>query len=333
MFKTLLLSTIAVLSLTAAEVNVYSHRHYPSDEQLFKQFTAKTGIKINLIKASSDELISRLEKEGKNSPADVLITVDAARLHIAKTKDLLTPLKSKILETNVPAHLRDKQGYWYALTKRARVLVYNKEMIKPSQLSTYEALATAPFKGKVLVQSSNNTYNQSLLAGLIVHNGEAKARVWAKGIVENMARKPSGKDVDQIRAVAAGIGDVAIVNTYYLGQLLDSDRPSDKAVGEMVAVYFPNQKSTGTHINVSGAGITASSKNRAEAQKFIEFLSSPEAQSVFAEVNFEYPVNPKVKPSKLLASWGKFKEDNIELSKLGENNAKAVKIFNESGWN
>lgn len=333
MFKTLLLSTIAVLSLAAAEVNVYSHRHYPSDEQLFKQFTAKTGIKINLIKASSDELISRLEKEGKNSPADVLITVDAARLHIAKTKNLLTPLKSKILETNVPAHLRDKEGYWYALTKRARVLVYNKETMKPSQLSTYEALATTPFKGKVLVQSSNNTYNQSLLAGLIVHNGEAKARAWAKGVVGNMARKPSGKDVDQIRAVAAGVGDVAIINTYYLGQLMDSDRPSDKAAAEMVAVYFPNQKSTGTHINVSGAGITASSKNRAEAQKFIEFLSSVEAQSVFAEVNFEYPVNPKVKPSKLLASWGKFKEDTVELSKLGENNAKAVKIFNESGWN
>lgn len=333
MFKTLLLSTLTALTLTAAEVNVYSHRHYPSDAELFKRFTAQTGIKINLIKASSDELISRLEKEGKNSPADVLITVDAARLHIAKTKNLLTPLKSKVLETNVPAHLRDKEGYWYALTKRARVLVYNKETIKPSQLSTYEALASAPFKGKVLVQSSNNTYNQSLLAGLIVHNGEAKASAWTKGVVGNMARKPSGKDVDQIRAVAAGVGDVAIVNTYYLGQLLDSDRPSDQAVGEMVSVYFPNQKTTGTHINVSGAGITASSKNRVEAQKFIEFLSSPEAQSVFAEVNFEYPVNPKVKPSKLLASWGKFKEDNIELYKLGENNAKAVKIFNESGWN
>lgn len=333
MFKTLILSTLTALTLTAVEVNVYSHRHYPSDAELFKRFTVQTGIKINLIKASSDELISRLEKEGKNSPADVLITVDAARLHIAKTKNLLTPLKSKILQTNVPAHLRDKEGYWYALTKRARVLVYNKETMKPSQLSTYEALATAPFKGKVLVQSSNNTYNQSLLAGLIVHNGEAKASVWAKGIVGNMARKPSGKDVDQIRAVAAGVGDVAIINTYYLGQLLASDRPSDQAVGEMVAVYFPNQKMTGTHINVSGAGITASSKNRVEAQKFIEFLSSPEAQSVFAEVNFEYPVNPKVKPSKLLASWGKFKEDNIELYKLGENNAKAVKIFNESGWN
>lgn len=333
MFKTLLLSTLTALTLVAAEVNVYSHRHYPSDAELFKRFTAQTGIKINLIKASSDELISRLEKEGKNSPADVLITVDAARLYIAKEKNLLIPLKSKVLETNVPAHLREKEGYWYALTKRARVLVYNKETMKASQLSTYEALATAPFKGKVLVQSSNNTYNQSLLAGLIVHNGEAKASVWAKGIVGNMARKPSGKDVDQIRAVAAGVGDVGIVNTYYLGQLLASNRPSDQAVGEMVAVYFPNQKTTGTHINVSGAGITASSKNRAEAQKFIEFLSSPEAQSVFAEVNFEYPVNPKVKPSKLLASWGKFKEDNIELYKLGENNAKAVKIFNESGWN
>ncbi len=333
MFKTLFLSALAALSLTAAEVNVYSHRHYPSDEQLFKQFTAKTGIRVNLIKASSDELISRLEKEGKNSPADVLITVDAARLHIAKTKNLLTPLQSKVLEANVPAHLRDKEGYWYSLTKRARVLVYNKETIKPSRLSTYEALATAPFRGKILVQSSNNTYNQSLLASLIVHNGEAKAAAWAKGVVGNMARKPSGKDVDQIRAVAAGVGDVAIVNTYYLGQLLASERPSDQAVGEMVAVYFPNQKSTGTHINVSGAGITASSKNRAEAQKFIEFLSSVEAQKVFAEVNFEYPVNPKVKPSKLLSSWGKFKEDTVELSKLGENNARAVKIFNMSGWN
>lgn len=333
MLKKIILSALVTLSMYAAEVNVYSHRHYPSDAELFKRFTAQTGIKINLIKASSDELISRLEKEGKNSPADVLITVDAARLHIAKEKGLLTPLKSKVLEANVPAHLRDKQGYWYALTKRARVLVYNKETMSPAKLSTYEALATPAFKGKVLVQSSNNVYNQSLLAGLIVHEGEAKASAWARGVVANMARKPSGKDVDQIRAVAAGMGDVAIINTYYLGQLLASDRPSDQAVGEMVAVYFPNQKTTGTHINVSGAGITASSKNRAEAQKFIEFLSSPEAQSVFAEVNYEYPVNPKVKPSKLLSSWGKFKEDNIELYKLGENNVKAVKIFNESGWN
>lgn len=333
MFKILFLSTLTALTLVAAEVNVYSHRHYPSDVELFKRFTAQTGISVNIIKASSDELISRLEKEGKNSPADVLITVDAARLHIAKAKNLLIPFKSKILQINVPAHLRDKDGYWYGLTKRARVLVYNKETMSPAKLSTYEALATAPFKGKVLVQSSNNTYNQSLLAGLIVHNGEIKAAEWAKGVVRNMARKPSGKDIDQIRAVAAGVGDVAIVNTYYLGQLLNSDRLSDKAVGEMVAVYFPNQKTTGTHINVSGAGITASSKNRVEAQKFIEFLSSVEAQSIFAQVNFEYPVNPNVKPSKLLASWGKFKEDGIELNKLGENNAKAVKIFNESGWN
>ncbi|WP_298691324.1 Fe(3+) ABC transporter substrate-binding protein [uncultured Sulfuricurvum sp.] len=333
MLTKILLSALATVTLYAAEVNVYSHRHYPSDEQLFKRFTAKTGIKINLIKAGSDELISRLEKEGKNSPADVLITVDAARLHIAKEKGLLSPLKSAVLEANIPPHLRDKEGYWYALTKRARVFVYNKETFNPAKLSTYEALATHEFKGKILVQSSNNVYNQSLLASLIVHDGETEASKWARGIVANMARKPSGKDIDQIRAVAAGVGDVAIINTYYLGQLVSSKRPSDQAAGEMVAVYFPNQKTTGTHINVSGAGIVKYSKHRPEAQQFIEFLSSPEAQEVFAEVNFEYPVNPKVKASKLLRSWGTFKEDDTELYKLGEHNAQAVKIFDKSGWN
>jgi len=331
--KILLIAFFAVASYSASEVNVYSHRHYPSDEELFKKFTAQTGIKINLVKASSDELIQRLEKEGKNSPADVLITVDVARLYIAKEKGLLSKLSSSVLDTNVPAHLRDKEGHWYALTKRARVIAYNKEKIKPTQLSTYEALAEPFFRKKIMVQSSNSVYNQSLVASMIVHNGETKASAWAAGIVKNMARTPAGQDIDQLRAIAAGLGEVAIVNTYYIGQLMSSKRPSDRAAGDYIGVFFPNQNSYGTHINISGAGITASSKNRQNAQKFIEFLTSVEAQKVFAEVNFEYPVNPKVQPSALLKSWGNFKEDMTELGKYGANNAAAVKIFNKNGWN
>ncbi len=323
-----------LMSLHASEVNIYTHRHYPSDQILFEKFTEKTGIKVNVVQANSDQIMKRLEEEGKYSPADLLLTVDVGRLYYAKEKGLFQPIKSKFLEEVIPAHLRDKEGYWFAVTKRARVLVYNVDTVDPKTLSSYEALSDEKYKGSILTQTSSNIYNQSLLASIIAHDGEKEAKRWAKGVKENFARKPTGSDRDQMRALAAGIGKIAIVNTYYVGQLINSKNFSDKLVAEMIGIFFPNQgkNGRGTHINISGVGVTKYAKHRENAIKFIEFLCSPEAQKIFTSVNYEYPVNKHVAPSKLLQSWGSFKEDSIELYKLGQYNTTAVKIFNEVGW-
>lgn len=334
MVKTLLSIVVLFISLNANEVNIYTHRHYPSDAILFKKFTQKTGIKVNVVQANSDQIMKRLEEEGKYSPADLLLTVDVGRLYYAKEKGLFQPIHSKFLQEVIPSRLRDKDGYWFGVTKRARVLVYNIDTVDPKSLSTYEALTSKEYKGSILTQTSSNIYNQSLLASIIAHKGEKEAKAWAKGVKENFARKPTGSDRDQMRALAAGIAKVAIVNTYYVGQLINSKSFSDKAVAQMIGIFFPNQgeNERGTHINISGIGVTKYAKNRDNAIKFIEFLCSKEAQEVFTSVNFEYPVNINVAPSKLLQSWGSFKEDSIELYKLGQYNSEAVKIFNEVGW-
>jgi len=334
MVKKLLLSVSILVSSTliAQEVNIYSHRHYDTDKKLFKAFEEQTGIKVNIVTAKADELINRIAKEGKNSPADLLITSDAGRLYLAQEAGLLQTIDSKILNQTIPEKLRQKDGYWFALTKRARVIVYNKYKIKPEELSTYEALTNEKFYKKVLVRQSDNIYNQSLLAAMIANKGEEKAKLWAKGIVDNFARDPRGSDRDQMKAVAAGLGDVAIVNTYYLGKLLKSKKVSEVAVGKKMGIFFPNQNSNGTHINISGAGVIKYSKNKQNAIKLLEFLVSPQAQKLFAEANYEYPVNRDVQPSLLIQSWGEFKEDTLPLEELGKNNSKAVKIFNEVGW-
>lgn len=331
----LTLLSITSLSLTtqaADEITVYSHRHYEVDQQLFAKFTADTGIKVNVVNAGADALIARLTSEGKNSPADVFMTADAGHLHRAKTAGVLQPTQSAFLEKAIPAHLRDPDGNWFALTVRARVLIYNKAKLAPAQLSTYEDLTDPKWKNRVVARSSSNIYNQSLLASIIDANGRDAALTWAKGVRANMARPPRGSDRDQIRAVAAGLADVAIANTYYLGLLKTSSDPKDKEVFAKVAPFFPNQANRGTHINASGAGVTASSDNKAAATKLIEFLASPEAQQVFGEANFEFPVNPQNNKNELLKSWGTFKADAVNLDVLGKNNAAAVKIFNEAGW-
>jgi iron(III) transport system substrate-binding protein len=317
---------------TGGEVNVYSHRHYESDEALFRRFTEETGIKVNVVTASADELITRLENEGDASPADMLITVDAGRLHRAREKGLLQPVRSEVLDANVPAALRDPEGYWYGLTKRARVLVYDTSRVRAGEIKGYEDLADARWRGKVLVRSSGNVYNQSLLASLVASMGEEGAERWAAAVVQNMARQPSGADTDQAKAVAAGVGDVAIVNTYYVARLKASEDAEERRIGERLAVIFPEQEGRGTHVNVSGAGITKSSKNRANALKLLEFLSGEEAQRAFTDVVFEYPVNPRVEPAALLKAMGEFREDTLNLSRLGELNAPAVKIFDRVGW-
>ncbi|MFS4417319.1 Fe(3+) ABC transporter substrate-binding protein [Maribacter sp. 2307ULW6-5] len=316
----------------AQEVNVYTHRHYPADQELFASFEEKTGIKVNVVNASADELIQKMGEEGAQSPADVLITVDAGRLVRAKDRGLLQSVDSEVLRTTVPGHLRDTDNQWFALTKRARIIAYAKDRVQPDQLSTYEDLASDRWKGKILVRSSGNIYNQSLMASVIAHTDEATAKEWANGVLNNMARDPKGNDRDQVKAVVAGEGDVAIVNTYYIGKLLNSEDAEEVKAGEGVGIFFPNQDGRGTHINVSGAGVAKYAPNKANAVTFLEFLISEEAQKVFAHSNYEYPVNPKVPAAELLRSWGDFKEDTLDLSALGNNNKKAVMVFDEVGW-
>ena len=316
----------------SAQINLYTHRHYDSDKILFQKFTKETGIKINVIKGSADQLIQRMISEGKNSPADILLTVDAGRLHRAKEAGVLQSVNSKTIDKNVPSEMRDPDGFWYGLTVRARVIVYAKDRINSNELSTYEDLATAKWKGKIAIRSSGNIYNQSLMASLIEANGSRRALRWAIGIRKNMARAPRGNDRDQVRAVAAGLADIAVVNTYYLGILANSKEKKDRDVFNKVSVFFPNQNNRGTHINISGAGIAKYSKNKSDAIKFIEFLTSPEAQETFGKVNYEYPLFIENNKSDLLKSWGSFKADKQNLSILGIRNSEAVKLFDRADW-
>lgn len=313
-------------------VNLYTSRHYEADQELYKKFEEETGIKVNVVEGKGDELMERLNIEGEATEADVFITSDAGNLHQAKEAELLQSVESDVLAANIPEKLRDVDNQWFGLTKRARVIVYDKERVSPEELSTYEALAEPEWKDRVVIRTSENMYNMSLLASFIDIMGRDEAKAWAQGITDNMARDPEGGDRDQAKAVAAGEADVAIMNTYYVGVMLNGTDEEDKKVAESIGVFFPNQETTGTHINISGAGVTKHAKNKENAVKFIEFLSSEEAQGQFAEANSEYPVNEKVEPSELLKSWGEFKEQDINLSKLGENQQEAIRIFNEVGW-
>lgn len=314
------------------ELTVYTHRHYESDQELFKRFEEKTDIKLNIVNASADELIQKMSLEGEQSPADVLITVDAGRLYRAKSQDLLQSFSSPLIDSIVPNHLRDEDGHWVSLTKRARVIAYAKDRVDSTELSTYENLTSEEWKDKILVRSSSNIYNQSLLASIIANEGNEFAENWAQGVVDNMARSPKGNDRDQVKAVANGEGDLAIVNTYYIGKLLNSEDENELEAGESVGIFFPNQETTGTHINVSGIGVAKYSPNKASAVEFVEFLLKEDAQNIFAGSNYEYPINPNVEPSEILKEWGEFKEDKLSLNELGKNNKEAVIIFDKVGW-
>lgn len=331
-FKSLLALGIASSFALANEVNVYSHRHYDSDKALFQTFEKNTGIKVNVITAKAEELVSKLKIEGANTPADMLITSDIGNLYEAKEEQLLQAIESKTLLSNIPEHLRDSQNEWFGLTKRARIFVYNPEKITHEQLGSYLDLSDAKFKGKLLTRTSSNSYNKSLLASIIANHGEDKALTFAKGLVDNFARAPKGNDRDQIKAVASGEGDLAIVNTYYLGIMLNSKDPKDVEIAKSVKVFFPSQKTEGTHINISGAGVTKYAKNKENAVKLIEFLSGKEAQTLFAEANHEYPVNPTIKASGTIATFGTFKEDTLPLNEVGKYNKKAVEIATKANW-
>lgn len=313
-------------------VHLYSARKEALIKPVLDKFTEQTGIEVKLITSKADALLKRLQTEGRNSPADVLLTTDAGRLHRAREAGVLQPIKSEVLNRAVPENYRDVDGYWYGLSLRARPIVYAKDRVKPEQLSTYEALAEPAMKGRVCIRSSNNIYNQSLVASMISTRGEAATEAWATDFVKNFARPPKGGDRDQIKAVAAGQCDVAVVNTYYLGVMLSSGTDDERAAAQKVAVFWPNQDGRGTHVNVSGAGVTAHARHRENAIKLIEFLASPEVQSWYARVNHEYPVVDGVESSDLLKDWGEFKADNINLTELGRLNADALRLMDRAGW-
>jgi iron(III) transport system substrate-binding protein len=316
----------------AGEINVYNSRHYTTDTQLWDGFTKATGIKVNVINADHDQLIQRIIQEGEAGPADLLITVDAGRLVLAAQKDLLAPVKSAALQQAIPAYLRDPDGQWFGLAYRARILVYHQGRVKPGELSTYEALADPPMKGRLLVRSGTNIYNLGLMGAVIDVHGIAKAEAWGRGIVANMARPPQGGDTDQIKAVAAGQGDVALSNHYYFARLAASSKPEDVEVVRELRVFFPSLADRGTHVNISGAGVIRTAKNRDNAVRLLEYLATPEAQEYFASVNMEYPANPVVPLHPILKSWGTFKQDQLNPSVYARNSAEALKIMDRVGW-
>ncbi|MEM8804889.1 MAG: Fe(3+) ABC transporter substrate-binding protein [Cyanobacteria bacterium P01_G01_bin.38] len=313
-------------------VNVYSARHYDIDDALYDRFTEQTGIQVNLVEGKSDELLERINSEGANSPADVFITVDAGRLWRAEEAEIWQPVSSEVLEAAVPENLRHPDGLWFGLTKRARVLVYNVDTVEPSDLSTYEALAEPDWEGRVCVRSSENIYNQSLLGAMVETKGVEATETWAEGLVNNFARQPEGGDVDQIKSVAAGLCDVAIVNHYYWARLAKSDDPENQDVTSKTAVFFPNQADQGVHVNISGAGVVAGAPNEENAIAFLEFLVSPEAQAVFAEGNNEYPVVDGVEIDPIVAELGDFKVDEVNVAAYGRNNPEVIKLSDRAGW-
>ncbi len=327
----LLLCAAASANAQQKELNLYSARHYQTDEALYSNFTKQTGIKINRIEAGENELLERIKNEGANSPADVFITVDAARLAKADELNLFAPVKSKLLEARIPAHLRTAD--WFAFSTRARVIVYNKDAVKPGEVQTYQDLANAGLKGKVCVRSGSHPYNLSLGAALVEHIGEAATEAWAKGVVANFARAPKGGDTDQIKAVAAGECGVALVNSYYVARMMRSDKPDDKKIVSALAVSWPNQKTTGAHFNISGGGMLKNAPNKEAAVKFLEYLASDQAQLYFADGNNEWPVVTTVKVTNPgLEALGKFKADTLHVGKLSKNQATVQKIYDRAGW-
>lgn len=335
MKKWLTVAIAAVIALPAyadGEVNVYSARKVNLIAPVLEKFSNKTGISVNLVTGGADALVKRLETEGRNSPADILITTDAGRLHRAQSLGLLQPIESKKINKAVPEHLREPNNHWIGLSMRARPIFYVKGKVDPSELSSYEALTDPKWKKRICIRSSDNIYNQSLVASMIATTGEAATENWAKGFVANFARRPQGGDRDQIKAAAAGMCDIVIANTYYFGAMLTGNDPAQKAAADKLAVFWPNQADRGTHVNISGAGVTAAAKNRKNAIKLLEYLVSKNAQKWYAEVNQEYPVRAGVKSSKILKGLGKFTPDSVNLSELGKGNAAAVQLMDRAGW-
>ncbi|MBK8454940.1 MAG: Fe(3+) ABC transporter substrate-binding protein [Thiofilum sp.] len=328
----LIASTVFSTSVLANEVNVYSAREEQLIKPLLNAFSKDTGIKVNLVTSDDDPLLERLKREGTNSKADVLIMADAGRLARAVQYGVLQPIQSPRLQQVIPAYLRDPAKRWFGLTSRARVIFYAKGRVNPNEIKSYEDLTAAKWKGRICVRSSNSIYNQSLVASMIAHQGEAQASQWVKGLVQNFARPPSGGDRDQIKGLAAGECDIALGNTYYYAQMLFGGDSSQKAAATKAGLIWPNQSTTGTHINISGAGITTSAPNKANAIKLLEYMTLDDAQRWYSTVNGEYPVTNKALTSAQLQSWGNFKADTLNLGELGKYNQTAVKLMDQAGW-
>ena len=319
---------------TSNEVNLYSQRHYAVDELQYKNFTEKTGIKVNVVKANADELIERLKNEGESSPADLFVTVDAGKLFNAREAGVLQKIPSENINQNIMSELRDPEGFWAPITYRSRVIVYSNERVEKSDLSTYEDLANPKWKNRLLVRSSSNAYNQALMSSLVANLGSENTENWSSAVVNNFARDPKGSDRDQVKAIAAGQGDIAIVNSYYIGLLLASEKEEELNAGNSVSVFFPNQGEgdRGSHINISALGLIKSSPNKENAIKLIEYLTSEKAQGVYVNNSYEYPANSMVEPSQIVKSWGGFKIDKLNLNALGEFRPEALRIFDKTGW-
>lgn len=321
----------AAIAVAADEINIYSSRHYQADEALYSDFTKQTGIKINRIEAAENELLERLRNEGENSPADILITVYATRLAKAEEMDLFATWSSPVLEERIPEHLRDDK--WVAFSTRARVIIYNPELVDGNLVQTYESLADPTLKGKVCTRSGSHPYNLSLGAALINHIGAEKTEEWARGLVANFARAPKGGDTDQIRSVAAGECGVTIANSYYFARLMNSDKPEDQEVVNAVRFVWPNQDSWGTHVNISGAGILKHAPNKEAAIKFLDYLASDSAQRYFAEGNNEWPAARNIEvQNPALKKLGTFKVDTLPIGKLADTSAEAQRIFDRAGY-
>lgn len=313
-------------------ITVYTARHYDADSELFGAFTRKTGIPVREVKGTAEELVAKMQQDGERSPADLFFTVDGGVLDYAKKAGVLQPLRSETIERQVPAEWRDSEYYWIGITKRARVLVYAKDRVKPEELSTYETLTDAKWRGRLLTRSSSSLYNQSLLASFISLNGPEAAERWAAGVAANLARAPEGGDREQALAVVEGVGDVAIMNAYYVGQLSVSADPEETGVPERLGVVFPNQETTGTHMNVSGIGLARHSVNTDKALKLVEFMTSEEGQTLLVSKSFEFPVNEEAALPPLLNSWGTFEAQELDFSELEAHRETALEIFARAGW-
>lgn len=314
-------------------LNLYSSRHYQTDEALYANFTKQTGIKINRIEASDDAIIERIRNEGAKSPADVLITVDAGRLWRAEQLGLLQPVKSALLDSRIPASFRDPGGQWFGFSLRARVIAYDKTRVKPGEIATYEDLADPRWKGKICTRSSAHVYNLSLMGALIDHLGEAKAEAWARGVKANLARDPKGGDTDQIKGVAAGECELALVNSYYWARIARSTKSEDKALVEKVGIVLPNQATWGMHVNISGAGVLKNAPHRDAAIKFLEHLANDEAQRYFADGNNEWPVVASVQVANpVLPPLANVRVDALNVAVLGRNQPTSQKVFDRVAW-
>ena len=344
-FKQIALACATVMAASAAPaaeqtLNIYSARHYPTDEALYANFTKATGIRINRVDSDDAGILARLKAEGTASPADVILLVDAARLWKGEIEGLFQPIKSKPLDDAIPQQLRGKGATeggtpWFGFSTRARIVVYDKATVQKADVDSYEALAEPKNKGRLCIRSGSHPYNLSLFGAVMEHLGEARTQVWLKGLVDNMARSPKGGDTDQIKAVAAGECAIAVTNTYYLARLMRSDKPEDKATMARLGIVFPNQSSWGTHVNIAGGAVARHAKNPANAIKFLEYLATPAAQAHFADGNNEWPVakGVKINNEALQAmSGGRFKSETIPVSVIGMNQIKVQQMLDRVGF-